>query len=82
MPNAFMNGLKSNANYTLTANGGLARKSTGTALYDLFALGAAYRNRSEEDCILLFRKAFDENPSYALKCLFYIADCRGGKLFA
>ena len=79
MPNAFMNGLKSNANYTLTANGGLAHKSTGTALYDLFGLGAAYRNRSEEDCILLFRKAFDENPTYAMKCLFYIADCRGGQ---
>lgn len=82
MPNAFLNGLQSNASYTTTANGGLAHKSTGTALYDLFALGAAYRNRSEEDCILLFRKAFDEDPVYALKCLFYIADCRGGKLFA
>ena len=79
MPNAFMNGLKSNANYTLTENGGLAHKSTGTALYDLFGLGAAYRNRSDEDCILLFRKAFDENPSYALKCLFYIRDIRGGQ---
>ena len=79
MPNAFMNGLKSNANFTHTANGGLAHKSTGTALYDLFGLGAAYRNRSEEDCILLFKKAYEENPEYALKCLFYIADCRGGQ---
>jgi hypothetical protein len=42
-------------------------------------LGAAYRKRSDEDCILLFRKAFDENPSYALKCLFYIRDVRGGQ---
>lgn len=79
MPNNFLSGLKENANYTLTANGALARKSTGTALYDLFGLGAAYRNRSEEDCILLFKKAYEENPEYALKCLFYIADCRGGQ---
>ena len=79
MPNTFLNGLQSNASYTTTANGGLAHKSTGTALYDLFALGAAYRKRSDEDCILLFRKAFDENPSYALKCLFYIRDVRGGQ---
>lgn len=79
MPNTFMNGLKQNANWTQTANGGLAHKSTNSALYDLFALGAAYRQRSQEDCILLFRKAFDENPEYAMKCLFYIRDVRGGQ---
>ena len=79
MPNTFMNGLKQNANYTYTENGALAHKSTGSALYDLFALGAAYRTRTDEDCILLFRKAFDENPTYAMKCLFYIRDVRGGQ---
>lgn len=79
MPNSFMNGLKSNANYTLTANGGLAHKSTGSELYDLFSLGGAYRERSDEDCILLFRKAFDQDPVYALKCLFYLRDVRGGQ---
>ena len=42
-------------------------------------MGAAMRNRSEEDCILMFQKAYKENPTYALKCLFYIADARGGQ---
>ena len=49
---------------------------------DLFALGAAYRTRNDEDCILLFKKAFEENETYAMKCLFYIRDVRGGKLVA
>ena len=44
----------------------------------MFAMGGAYRNRSDEDCILLFKKALEENEVYALKCLFYIRDIRGG----
>ena len=45
----------------------------------MFAMGAAYRTRSDSDVILMFRKAFAENPVYALKCLFYIRDVRGGQ---
>jgi hypothetical protein len=42
-------------------------------------LGGAYRNRSDEDCIVLFKKAFAEDKVYALKCLFYLRDIRGGQ---
>lgn len=77
--NTFMTGLKNTTNYTYTENGALTHASTMDSLMDLFAMGAAYRTRSDEDCILLFKKAYDENPTYALKCLFYIADCRGGQ---
>ena len=76
--NTFMNEMNKSANYGLTQNGGLAHKSTGEALYDMFAHAGAMRNRSDEDCILLFKNAFDENPVYALKCLFYERDVRGG----
>ncbi len=76
--NTFLNNLKSTTNYDLTANGGLAHKSTLNAVYDMFALGAAYRKRSDSDCIVLFQKAYAEDPVYALKCLFWIRDCRGG----
>jgi hypothetical protein len=42
-------------------------------------MGGAMRNRPNEDVILMFRKAFAENPVYALKCLFYLRDVRGGQ---
>ena len=45
----------------------------------MFAMGAAMRKRSDSDVILMFRKAYTENPVYALKCLFYIRDVRGGQ---
>ena len=77
--NTFMNGLKNATNYTLTENGGITHKSTRSDLLDMFAMGAAMRTRSDEDVIVMFRKAFAENPVYALKCLFYIRDVRGGQ---
>ena len=77
--NTFMNGLKNATNFTYTENGAITHKTTKSDLLDMFALGAAYRNRSEEDCILLFKNAYEENPVYALKCLFYIRDIRGGQ---
>ena len=79
MSNVFMNGLKNANNFAVTENGALTHKSTMDNLMDLFAMGAAYRTRSDEDCILLFKNAYMDNPTYALKCLFYIADCRGGQ---
>lgn len=79
MSNVFMNGLKNANNFVVTENGALTHKSTMDNLMDLFAMGAAYRTRSDEDCILLFKNAYLDNPTYALKCLFYIADCRGGQ---
>ena len=77
--NMFMNGLVNANNFTYTENGAVTHKTTKSALLDLFAMGAAYRTRTDADCILLFRNAFDENPVYALKCLFYIRDVRGGQ---
>ena len=76
--NSFMNEMNKAANYGLTENGGLAHKSTGNALYDMFAHAAAMRGRSDEDCVLAFKNAYIENPEYALKCLFWCRDVRGG----
>lgn len=77
--NTFMNSLQNTYNYKRTENGALAHKTTNSAVYDMFAMGAAYRSRSDADCILLFKNAFEENETLALKCLFYIRDCRGGQ---
>ena len=77
--NKFMNGMKAASNYAYTENGAVTHKSTMSALMDMFAMGAAMRNRSEADVITMWRKAYAENPVYALKCLFYIRDIRGGQ---
>lgn len=76
--NKFVEAMNREDNITLTENGAYTHKHTSSALLDLFAMGAAMRNRSDADIITMFRKAFNENPVYALKCLFYIRDIRGG----
>lgn len=80
--NTFMTELKNANNFGYTENGAIKRNSTLNGLCDLFALGGAYRTRSDADCITLFKAAFDEDEAHALKCLFYLRDVRGGKLFA
>ena len=77
--NTFMNNLAESTNFNRTANGALAHKSTRSMVYDMFALGGAYRGRSVEDCVNLFKNALEENEELALKCLFYLRDCRGGQ---
>lgn len=77
--NTFMSNLQDATNFTRTENGALAHKTTKSAVYDLFALGGAFRGRSDEDCILLFKNALEEDERLALQCLFYLADCRGGQ---
>ena len=53
--NTFLNGIKSATNYTYTENGALTHKTSMSGLLDLFGMGAAYRSRSDSDCIVLFR---------------------------
>lgn len=77
--NSFLQTMKSNANYTLTENGAITHKTTGSKVYDMFAEGGAYRNRTKEDKITLFSQAFKEDYKLALKCLFYLRDVRGGQ---
>ena len=79
MSNTFLQELENKFNYKFTENGAIAMESTGSKVYDLFAFGGAYRSRSTEDKQLLFKKAYEEDPNLALKCLFYLRDIRGGQ---
>ena len=58
MNNEFLRNLKEQNNYTYTENGAVAHKTTMSNVYDMFAFAGAYRSRSDEDCILLFKKAY------------------------
>lgn len=78
MENTFITALKNESNLVKTENGALAHQTTNSAVYDLFALGGAYRKRSDEDKILLFKNALEENATLALKCLFYLRDIQEG----
>jgi len=71
--------LENEMNYGLTENGAVKHITTKNAILDMFAMCGSYRNRSDEDCIVAFKKALAEDVSLAIKCLFYIADCRGGQ---
>ena len=78
--NTFMNELEKDTNYALTENGAVTHKSTLSFVYDMFAFGGAYRKRSADDIITLFKDAYEEeDKTLALKCLFYLRDCRGGQ---
>ena len=65
-------------NLTMTANGANAYKTSGSKLVDInFAIGEL-RSASEENIIKKFRDAFEENPEFALKWLFWLRDVREG----
>ena len=80
--NTFMSQMIKNSNFITTENGEIAHKHTDSNVLDMFAMGGSYRNRTDADCILLFKNAFAEDRTLAMKCLFYLRDIRGGKLFA
>ena len=75
--NAFINAQN---NKTYTENGALTNESTLSGIVDWFFHGAALRHENNEKRIIgLFLAAFNEDPTKALRTLFYIRDIRGGQ---
>lgn len=77
--NEFLNALKNDSNYGYTENGGVKHNSTMSKVLDMFGMGGSMRNRSEDDIIHMFRCAYGEDATLALRCLFYLRDVRGGQ---
>ena len=65
-------------NVSVTENGAVGYKSTGSALVDINYKISSFRNEDEEQIGLAFEKAFKENAEYALKWLFFARDAREG----
>lgn len=76
--NEFIKNLQKSNHITSTENGAAAYNTTFDAVYDLFSLGGAYRQRDDEECRTLFWNAYHQNPILAIKALFWLGDCRGG----
>ena len=76
--NKFVNAMKNDTNYGYTENGGIKHTSTLNKVLDMFAMGGSMRNRSDDDVITMFKNAYEEDPTLALRCLFYTRDVRGG----
>lgn len=64
-----LNAIKRELNKKVTENGAIVYSSTLNKVLDMFALGGAYRNRSDDDIIALFECALDEDKTLAMKCL-------------
>ena len=70
--------LKNLANRTLTENGALTLRTTGSDCLDFFAAAGALRSQDETEINRRFLRAFAENKDLAMKTLFYARDVRGG----
>lgn len=74
---AALNNTVKNEN-SITENGAVGHKSSGTALVNFFFKASSYRNRDENEIESDFAKAYDEDQLFALKTLFFVGDIRGG----
>ena len=77
--NEFLKAMKNETNYGYTENGGIKHTTTLNKVLDMFAMGGSMRNRYDEDIIFMFKNAYEEDKTLALKCLFYLRDARGGQ---
>lgn len=73
----FANAIKNETKWTRTENGAVALNTTDDALLDLFGTIGALREADEARITSLFEEAYQTNPLYATKILFYARDIRG-----
>lgn len=73
-----LNYLKQEANKTVTENGAVTYRSTGSACLDMFASIGALRNAENRRVEGIFWNAWAEDRDTAIKILFYARDIRGG----
>lgn len=70
--------MREESKWTKTENGADAKNTTDSALLDMFAAIGSMRTRTEDEIIQKFELAFQEDALGAMRCLFWVRDCRGG----
>ena len=74
----FVEKLKEELNTSITENGAVGYATTGKNLLDMNFKISSYRNKSDQEIIVDFKKAWYEDKELALKFLFYVRDVREG----
>lgn len=75
---SFAEEMRKEGNFTRTENGAVALSTTGDACLDLFSTIGSLREADENRIHTLFSEAYQENPLFATKIVFYTRDIRGG----
>lgn len=63
---------------TYTENGAITHSTSNNKLVDVFFMLPVSSQRDESEIERIFEEAYYEDPIYALKCLFWTRDSRGG----
>lgn len=63
---------------TYTENGAITHTTSSNRLVDMFFMLPVSSQREESEIERIFQEAYNEDPIYALKCLFWTRDARGG----
>lgn len=75
---SFAEEMRKAGRFTRTENDAVALNTTGDACLDLFSTIGSLREADENRIHTLFSEAYQENPLFATKILFYARDVRGG----
>lgn len=78
MINLVENELKEQEKFSVSENGSVGYKSSGSRLVDLNFRVSSFRNCSDEEIAMAFYHAYVEDKVYALKWLFFARDIREG----
>ncbi len=75
---SFLDNIINNSNKTLTQNGAVTNRSSGTYCLDLFFAAGAMRGASEDEITAAVTRAYAEDPVKTMKIVFFARDARGG----
>lgn len=73
-----LNFINNEMNKTLTLNGALTNRTSGSFCLDLFFRAGAMRSASEEEIATAVSRAYAEDPVKTMKIVFFARDARGG----